>query len=438
MFEEIALAGYPSDVIDRSVADMDAWLETMRTPAGYGGPVAHWWQDCLHFTGAGLDWRYEGIISGYLNLYKRTGQIVWLDKAKRAGDDLVAGQQSDGHYSNSSFEANPKPGGTPHEAACDLALIRLTQAIRKAYLPGWEPYVQAAERNIYAFVLGKLWVAEPGYFCNLVDDPVFVPNKAATTVEALLAWIELSGQYDWVDKYILPTLERILSCQVNAPGSELDGAIDQAQGSKLREGWFFPFYNARCIPALIQGYQLTGHNRYLKTANRIMDFILRVQFADGSFPQVLSANRRIYRYPQWVAGVGDILRAMRCLEGVNLSLPKEAALVWLLHGQLPSGGIRTAKGFANKNRWPRLFRLPDFRDLLPSVGWVDKAFFYLSNLVGADFQPLVVEPVSFETPCQYVGKRGHFYEDALRIEMYAKDSISYRWKKGAVQAEVSF
>jgi hypothetical protein len=63
--------------IGRAVASLDAWFETMRGPDGYGGPVAHWWQDCLHFTGAGLDWRYEGIIAGYLNLFERTGQTVW-------------------------------------------------------------------------------------------------------------------------------------------------------------------------------------------------------------------------------------------------------------------------------------------------------------------------------------------------------------------------
>ena len=49
-------------ILGSAVANLDAWLDTMRSPDGYGGPVAHWWQNCLQFTGAGLDWRYEGII----------------------------------------------------------------------------------------------------------------------------------------------------------------------------------------------------------------------------------------------------------------------------------------------------------------------------------------------------------------------------------------
>ncbi len=34
---------------------------------GYGGPVVHWWNHSLAYQGAGLDWRYEGIIDGYLS-----------------------------------------------------------------------------------------------------------------------------------------------------------------------------------------------------------------------------------------------------------------------------------------------------------------------------------------------------------------------------------
>ncbi|MEZ4663016.1 MAG: hypothetical protein R2911_36170 [Caldilineaceae bacterium] len=38
-----------------AVLQLDRWLDTMRGPAGYGGPVVHWWQDSLHYAGrAGL------------------------------------------------------------------------------------------------------------------------------------------------------------------------------------------------------------------------------------------------------------------------------------------------------------------------------------------------------------------------------------------------
>ena len=78
--------------VRQALSNLEAWLETMRGPAGYGGPVVHWWQNCLNYTGPGLDWRYEGIISGYLTLWERTGEKRWLEKAGRAGDDLVQGR----------------------------------------------------------------------------------------------------------------------------------------------------------------------------------------------------------------------------------------------------------------------------------------------------------------------------------------------------------
>ena len=62
------------------VLKLDAWLDTMRGPDGYTGPVAHWWQSCLQFTGTGLDWRYEGIVIGYAQLYERTADERWLGK----------------------------------------------------------------------------------------------------------------------------------------------------------------------------------------------------------------------------------------------------------------------------------------------------------------------------------------------------------------------
>jgi hypothetical protein len=418
------------------VLKIDGWLESMRGPSGYGGPVAHWWRDSLEFTGAGLDWRYEGIIGGYLNLFERTGQEIWLNKARRAGGDLVEGQFDSGNFRASSFEANPQTGGTPHEAACDLVLLRLAKSVREHNIPGWEIYAKAAERNINNYLLAQLWIPESGYFRNLANDPVFVPNKAATIVEALIAWMDFSGQDECLEKYILPTLDRIIDCQTHDSGNNLKGAVDQAQATGKRQGWFFPYYNARCIPALVLGYRLTHQERYLEAAAGILSFILRVRFEDGSFPQVIRPNGRMYRYPQWIPGVGDILRAMVCLEAFGEPIPKDTTLEWMLQGLLPGGGIRTAHGFARKRRLPHRKDLPDFRDLLPVTGWVDKAFQFLTTLAGTELHLAEIPPQAFEHTCQVRGRECQYYEDGGQIKIYNKDREYYRWQKGAGRAEV--
>lgn len=144
--------------IAKAVANLDAWLDTMRGPGGYGGPVVDWWQNCLQYTGPGLDWRYEGIIIGYLTLWQRTGQPQWLEKACRAGDDLVAGQMPDGNYRASSFEQNPyRMCGTPHEAAADVGLLHLAKALRDSGDERWCFYKETAVSNLTQFYLRRMW-----------------------------------------------------------------------------------------------------------------------------------------------------------------------------------------------------------------------------------------------------------------------------------------
>ena len=99
------------ETIADAVLGIDAWLDTMRCERGYSGPVTHRWRDCLIYTGVGFDWRYEGIISGYIRLHQVTGESRWLAKARRAGEDLISAQLPDGCFPASSFETNPAPGG---------------------------------------------------------------------------------------------------------------------------------------------------------------------------------------------------------------------------------------------------------------------------------------------------------------------------------------
>jgi len=163
-----------------AVARLDAWFDTMRGSGGYGGPVSHWWQQSLVYTGTGLDWRYEGIIAGYIQLWERTNDELWLLKARRAGDDLVSEQFENGHFPASSFEINPATAGTPHEAACDVGLLLLALSMQKAGRSGWEAYLTCAERNLRLFYIEQLWNADVQYFGDSPHTLSFVPNKAAT------------------------------------------------------------------------------------------------------------------------------------------------------------------------------------------------------------------------------------------------------------------
>ncbi|MGH2371770.1 MAG: hypothetical protein ACRDI2_26660, partial [Chloroflexota bacterium] len=216
----------PVAAVDAAITRLDGWLETMRGEGGYAGPIAHWWESCWLYTGPMIDWRYEGIIAGYLELFRKSGDERWLARAQRAGDDIVAAQTADGHFGNSSFQHGPQPGGTPHEAAVDVALLELAQALREGSRPSWERYAACAERNVEQYLLAQLWAGD-----GFADQPwhlVRVPNKNATAIEALLLAEAVTGRP--VMDYVRPAAEVILRHQVTAPGPRQGATVHAGTG----------------------------------------------------------------------------------------------------------------------------------------------------------------------------------------------------------------
>lgn len=411
---------------ERAVAALDAWFETMRGPGGYGGPVVHWWRQSLLYAGPGLDWRYEGIIDGYLTLWARTGEPRWLAKARRAGDDLVAGQLPDGHFAASAFEINPASGGTPHEAAACVGLLLLARSLREAGDPSWTGYKDVAERTLRAYYLGLLWDES---LRALRDGPrgrPFVPNKASTACEALMLLAELTGEAELVERYALPTLELVLAHQVR--GGPLDGAIAQNSFGARRVEKYFPIYIARCVPALVRAHTYTGARRFADAALRAMAFIMRQARPDGTLPTVVYAGGQVSPWPAWVAPLGDVLLAGHRLRPLGFEGELGAVEARLLAGQSTAGGIGTAEGFAAQSGG-RPGAIPDPRDLLAVVGWCDKAFRYLALRCSGAAIPAVTSQ-RYEAECALGRQLCRLVETPERLELTARGRTLYRWRKG--------
>ena len=194
------------------VARLDRWLQTMRGPGGYAGPISHWWESSFVYCGPMADWRYEGIVRGYVTLYRSTSDPVWRHRAAVAGRDLLLAQLPSGSYRNSAFQQGPMEGGTPHEAAVDLALLELARLLRELGDDEWETFYRSAEHNIDEYLLGRLWDGT-----GFVDQPwhrVHVPNKNATTIEALILFEAMSGRD--MTPYVEPAARVIVSAQGGA------------------------------------------------------------------------------------------------------------------------------------------------------------------------------------------------------------------------------
>ncbi len=423
-------------VADR-IAKLDRWFDTIRGVDGYGGPVVHWWQNSLHYTGAGLDWRYEGIVQAYLNLYKKVQSHQWLQKARQAADDLVKGQLESGNFRFSSFEQNPHVGGTPHEAACDIALLALAKQLQQTNIDA-TVYIEAARKNIEKYYIQTLWNVKTHYFRDNTSGTNIVPNKAATLVEALFLLAETTNDERYIHAYALPTLEAIVAHQIT-DGSTLNGAIYQMSRNGRYQAWFFPYYAARCVPALLIGYQHTQNEIFLNSAKAAMQFVEHFQYEDGSFAQIVYSPKQINRYPQWVAGNGDILRAFRLLEPYGYKIDLSAAESWLLQRQHPHGPFHTAYGFASQvnQRQPTTSR-PDLRDILPVAGWTDKPFRYLTEQYDGNqaISPIDSADIVIKVESQLRGHRVEYVEDRQHLAIRQQGKVLYQWTKGTPWANI--
>lgn len=373
------------------------------------------------------DWRYEGLICGYLNLYRITSQTRWLERAVNAGNDLLRAQLPNGQFLNSGFEVGPTLGGTPHEAAVDVALLELARVLRSIRDERWEKFYRTAEKNLLSYHLGGLWNGSA--FKDEIWNETLVPNKNATTMEALLLYEELSGS-SW-ETYILGAARLILSSQVKEPGDQQGATIHSGTGPhRLAIG----IYTARCLAALLRLYQCYPKAEYLDSACEMLPFLLRLVGEDGTRFGIYPDGRPI-ACPTWISASGDLLRSMIALRAYT-QVPDWAVdhlADLLVTRQLPTGGIPTAYGLGLKGRTRKPEGRPDFRDVIPVVGWVDKAFRALSMLpdeLEPMLDPILAEETAVE--CAWKGRDCLYREDAGSMQLLDQrhGAVLYDWKKG--------
>lgn len=413
---------------------VSGWIERTRSPTGgFGGPVAHWWRDSLLDCRPGYDWRHEGIVAGYLALHRRTSDERWLALARLAGDDLVRAQLADGHWPRSRFELNPGTAGTPHESACAVALLTLAEHLTDANADVASAYLTAARRSIEALI-ARFWRRDRRELWDDARSAGFVPNKAATFIDALVRMARVTGDAAWIDEYALPVGGAILAHQLHRQRDALDGAIAQNRlGGRVIEK-YFPYYVARCIPPLLALGDATGQSRFVGAALAAGRFVAStIDPRDGSLPQIVYPTGRVNRDPRWIAATGDVLRALAACVERGLDCDRRQTEAWLLAGLNPDGSVRTAVGFAGQSG-RAAGPIPEFRDLLPVVGWVDKAFRYFAEAGTRGPEPTATE---WSIDCVYHGRLYLYEATASGIAARARDRVAWSWRHGDNWAAVA-
>lgn len=425
-------------VLGQAIVRLDGWLESMRGPDGYGGPVSHWWQSSLVFCGPMADWRYEGIMCGYLELFVRTGERRWLSRAKRAGDDLVRAQLPNGNFLNSGFEEGARAGGTPHEAAADVALFELALALRRDGDPTWPTYAAAAERNVDQFLLGQLWDGT-----GFRDEPgrgAMVANKNATVLEALLLAEQTLGRS--FESPIRSAAARVYDAQVPPTSGARAGATVHLGTEPF--GLAIGIYTARCAAALVRYHAYHASLEALTKAQAMGPFLTALCSPQGTrFGRY--RDGRLIRCPTWISPSAEVLRALLSLKlgAVTLDEAPRRLASTLIGAQYPSGGLPTARGLGWRGALAEPPAVPDFRDALPVVGWCGKVLRVLSLLVtpGASLPPQANPSIPPEAPaeattraCTWLGRSCHMEEqlDAIRLREDQSGDLLFDWRKGDV------
>jgi hypothetical protein len=411
--------------ISVTISKLDKWLETMRAREGYTGPISHWWDSSFLYTGVQIDWKYEGIITGYLELYRKTGNTLWLERATTAADDAVNNQLPTKKFLNSSFQVGPIEGGTPHEAAVDVGLLELSKALKEENNKNWTKYFKCAEDNIKEFLINGLWSGKG--FQEQPWDATLVPNKNATTIEALILYSELTGED--LSKYLIPSADVILDSQV-LEGAREGGIIHRGTGThKLAIG----IYTARCVSGLLRLFNHKSDERYLEACKKAAQFLEGLITEKGTYFGYYKDEAMI-KCPSWISPSGDVLRALVLAKRQSIKVNDRSIenLVQLISkNQEMSGGIRTAYGFKNKGSKKECEDIPEFRDILPVVGWNDKVLRAYSLLLDDDQQLPEVKVEKTTIECEWKGKECSFIEDEETLILQKKNGEElYNLRKG--------
>ncbi len=383
-----------------TVGKLITWLESMKGSYGYYGPISHYWEHSLLYTGPQIDWRYEGIITGYLALYQGTGDGRYLRLAKEAGDFILHAQLPNGCYLNSSFQHGALEGNTPHEAAVDCALLYLAQTLRKEKKE-YRPYVHAALRNIKEHYIGRLWTGKG--FADTVYNPVLVANKNATAAEAL----HLVSSFVRIHpRYQERAIEVALHNQVTR-GPTLGATIHKGTPEHLRIG----IYTARCASALAR----IDSERYQPFIDNAWEFLRQLVGTKGTLFG-MQKDGKIVKEPHWIAPSAEYLGSIDYAKFHGSRAIKARVYDLLANGQLASGGIRTAH---------TLHGIQRFTDILPVAGWNDKALRYLAPL-GID----LLGTERHEERALLAGHEGRYVEDAKKLQFMNRERTVYKYTKG--------
>jgi len=339
------------NMFEKETAKLIHWIESNNKGEGkYVSNANHAIWGVINDNIFPYSFHYYGIILGYLNLYARLNDEVFLERAEKAGDFLCSLQERSGKFRFDKFEyeTGKNYGFTLiHNVLPAISLLYLARET------GNQRYFKTARKNII-WAFSRLWNGK--YLSGCINQDVVAAESLATlsVLEDRRTYIIRAEKLaDWCLNYQIKDGE--------LKGGFIRG-INYTMG--IHESNFvIPWYDALTALSYFNLYRITGKKEYIESVKNTLNFLRKNFTSDGLVHSYIRKNGR------WNRVTSPVLISP---SGVVLSLFEEFGINYdtgMLEKQQKDGSFPSACGYG------------DFRDYTPVLGWNQFMFLYLSSKV---------------------------------------------------------
>ncbi len=364
------------------------------------------------------------LVIGHLNLFEKTQERQYLDKAMREAEYLVNNYIWEANfYYNSCFEHKPASSEAYTtlfgNSYATLALLKLCSVLKGQKI-NYGRFFNVAKNNIERFIIAKCWDEKKSFLEFSHNKMVFNLSSAGLALRAILEYAKITQNDALIKKYCEPASLQILRFQYK------NGCFTYDERDEIAP----LFQCALTIKALMTLYKKTKEEKLFVNARDAAAFIAKKVHPKEKLFYYGYRGERFLKFPLYVAQSAVIASVLK--EFSNYKSKFEAADYVLnsvfsrqyANGALPSFNTyynifeKTKASQAKEKRW---------QDILPCPCWNALAFEYLTELLPVNPNLPTITAIF---PCDYEASEYTIKErDATVVFFDGKGALAAKWFK---------
>lgn len=378
------------------------WIESWHQKDGYGGFLHHAIHGTVNWEYAGLvpSYTYEPLMNGFINLYEKTGNKLWLDKAENAAHELIAIIDRAGQFKYSGFEFAPKAGSIVHTINPLFAFMRLYKITRN------DEYILVCKKVLES-VTAVFWRGDnfAGPF-----------NMTLMVAAAIAEYGKVTGDWRLQELYGYKCFELVRSHKVGPEGGLVEGLYYRNEN---KHDIVFPWYNTVKAQAMIRYGKAVNQSEWIEEGIRLLNRIKLLFRDDYALPHSFQPDESgvfvKVETPVLIAPAAYTVSVMQ-QHGIMTQNEVNNAISYIVEKQASIGFIPPNEGY-------------DWRSLIGVTAWNCFVFELLS-------QNMVIEPELSIGLGKYVAEYGNIsvYEDdkEFRIKYNENEIVTVQKKTGCI------